>query len=255
MAKKAKSAPKSSSKAAQKASSKSVKKTDTKKVSKASAKKPAKGKAKASPSAKKAAKAAPKKPVETPKKAQGKAKKAATPEKEQSKLKETKAAGAAKEAPTAPAKEAPQKKKSAQKVALAPKPSFLDEDEGGEFEDFEDESFTPGVEEEEEEFEAPAEPVEVEKAATRVTSEKRTRRRDEVRIDRSGNLEEQWRAIYEKTKGIKPVPYKMSDNYEARTPLMHKVLGWGYVLSSQNDRLEVLFKDGIKILIANYKRS
>jgi hypothetical protein len=35
--------------------------------------------------------------------------------------------------------------------------------------------------------------------------------------------------------------------------LMHKVLGWGFVLSNLNDRLEVLFKDGIKVLISNYK--
>jgi hypothetical protein len=83
--------------------------------------------------------------------------------------------------------------------------------------------------------------------------EKKTKRRDELKIDRNGNLEQQWRNLFERSKNLKPIPYKMSENYEARTALQHKVLGWGYVLTSQNNRLEVLFKDGIKILIANYK--
>ena len=83
-------------------------------------------------------------------------------------------------------------------------------------------------------------------------SEKK-RKRDEVKFDRGGDIEGQWQVLFDKAKGIKPLPYKMSDNFEARTPLLHKVLGWGYVLSSQNNRLEVLFKDGVKVLIANYK--
>jgi hypothetical protein len=83
-------------------------------------------------------------------------------------------------------------------------------------------------------------------------SEKK-KKKDDFKIDRSGNLETQWKLIFDKSKALKPVPYKMSDNYEARTAIMHKVLGWGYVLTSQNNRLEVLFKDGIKFLIANYK--
>jgi hypothetical protein len=79
------------------------------------------------------------------------------------------------------------------------------------------------------------------------------KKKDDFKIDRSGDLAAQWKSIFEKSKALKPVPYKMSENYEARTALMHKVLGWGYVLTSQNNRLEVLFQDGIKFLIANYK--
>ena len=41
--------------------------------------------------------------------------------------------------------------------------------------------------------------------------------------------------------------------FEEKTAILHKVLGWGYILSNRNDRLEVLFKDGIKYLISNYK--
>ena len=74
-------------------------------------------------------------------------------------------------------------------------------------------------------------------------------------IDRLADLAAQWSALFEKSKGIEAAPYKMSATYSPRTPIHHKVLGWGYVLSNQNDRLEVLFKDGIKILISNYKGS
>ena len=79
------------------------------------------------------------------------------------------------------------------------------------------------------------------------------RKEKEPVIDRTGNIGAQWTSLYERSKAVKPVPYKMSENYEAKTPILHKVLGWGYVLSSQNNRLEVLFQDGIKVLIANYK--
>jgi hypothetical protein len=45
----------------------------------------------------------------------------------------------------------------------------------------------------------------------------------------------------------------MRGSFEERTAIVHKVLGWGYILANRNDRLEVLFKDGIKYLISNYK--
>ena len=32
-----------------------------------------------------------------------------------------------------------------------------------------------------------------------------------------------------------------------------KVLGWGFILKNDNDRLEVLFETGIRMLISNYK--
>lgn len=63
-----------------------------------------------------------------------------------------------------------------------------------------------------------------------------------------------WGDLHEKYKQFKAVSYNMKDAYEANQPLMHKILGWGWILSSENDRLEVLFKDGKKILISNYKQ-
>ncbi len=62
-----------------------------------------------------------------------------------------------------------------------------------------------------------------------------------------------WGDLYEKYKQLKPLNYSMKDVFEANQPIQHKVLGWGWVISSENDRLEVLFKDGKKILISNYK--
>ncbi len=47
--------------------------------------------------------------------------------------------------------------------------------------------------------------------------------------------------------------YKMSEQYEAKTAIEHKVLGWGFILSSENNRLDVMFEHGRKMLISNYK--
>jgi hypothetical protein len=62
-----------------------------------------------------------------------------------------------------------------------------------------------------------------------------------------------WMSLQNKNKNIKAPAYNMQKTFAARSPISHKVLGWGYILSNNNDRLEVLFKDGIKNLISNYK--
>jgi hypothetical protein len=66
-------------------------------------------------------------------------------------------------------------------------------------------------------------------------------------------LGQKWASLFKKFNDS-AVPYNVSGTYEAKTPILHKVLGWGYVLANKNDRLEVLFQDGIKYLISNYKR-
>lgn len=65
--------------------------------------------------------------------------------------------------------------------------------------------------------------------------------------------ESRWLELRDKHKNIRPQPYKMSESYQEKTPIEHKTLGWGFVLSVVNDRLEVLFRSGIKHLISNYK--
>lgn len=62
-----------------------------------------------------------------------------------------------------------------------------------------------------------------------------------------------WLDFKEKFGSEKAATYSMSSVYEANKPLQHKVLGWGFIQSVQNDRLEVLFESGPKMLISNYK--
>lgn len=78
-----------------------------------------------------------------------------------------------------------------------------------------------------------------------------------IRVER-GNLSDEkakWAEVFRKYGKEKSAVYKMSDTFAAMTPLQHKVLGWGFVLTNENDRLEVLFETGIRMLISNYKSS
>ncbi len=62
-----------------------------------------------------------------------------------------------------------------------------------------------------------------------------------------------WQSFYSKAKTLETQPYNMKAKYEKEMGIEHKVLGWGYIMDNKNDRLEVLFRDGIKYLISNYK--
>lgn len=73
------------------------------------------------------------------------------------------------------------------------------------------------------------------------------------KYEASSEEEARWFELRDKYKGAKASPYKMSEVYAEKTPIDHKVLGWGFILSVINDRLEVLFQSGIKHLISNYK--
>lgn len=66
--------------------------------------------------------------------------------------------------------------------------------------------------------------------------------------------ERRWNEFHEKHKSDNAQTYDMKATFEAAKPLQHKVLGWGWILSNDNDRLEVLFRDGKRILISNYSR-
>lgn len=69
----------------------------------------------------------------------------------------------------------------------------------------------------------------------------------------SSALAQKWSTLYKKAEQIESKAYNMRSVFEEKTAIVHKVLGWGYILANRNDRLEVLFKDGIKYLISNYK--
>jgi hypothetical protein len=79
-----------------------------------------------------------------------------------------------------------------------------------------------------------------------------------IMIEASANeaasaLAAKWASLFKKADQIDAKPYNMKAIFEEKTAIVHKVLGWGYILANRNDRLEVLFKDGIKHLISNYK--
>jgi hypothetical protein len=76
-----------------------------------------------------------------------------------------------------------------------------------------------------------------------------------IKVER-GNLadeKEKWQELYRRYGKEKAVNYKMSDEFQALKPINHKILGWGFVLTNENNRLEILFENGIKVLISNYK--
>lgn len=62
-----------------------------------------------------------------------------------------------------------------------------------------------------------------------------------------------WNDLKEKFGKDKAAQYSMSASFEANTPIMHKSFGWGYILTNDNNRLEVLFETGTRQLISNYK--
>jgi hypothetical protein len=64
---------------------------------------------------------------------------------------------------------------------------------------------------------------------------------------------QKWQGLYSKANKLPAPPYNMKNTYEKQTPIKHKTLGWGYITDNKNGRLEVLFEDGIKYLISNYK--
>lgn len=76
-----------------------------------------------------------------------------------------------------------------------------------------------------------------------------------VKVDR-GNLNDEkakWTELNKKYGKEKALTYKMTERFPSLSPLQHKVLGWGFILTNENDRLEVLFENGIRMLISNYK--
>jgi transglutaminase/protease-like cytokinesis protein 3 len=78
---------------------------------------------------------------------------------------------------------------------------------------------------------------------------------EKIKIDRDSMSDEQvkWAEMYNKHKETQASSYDMRATFQAGIPIQHKVLGWGWVVSNDNDRLEVLFKDGKRMLISNYR--
>ncbi|HRO68139.1 MAG TPA: hypothetical protein PL182_11290, partial [Pseudobdellovibrionaceae bacterium] len=73
-----------------------------------------------------------------------------------------------------------------------------------------------------------------------------------LKSDKGGDDSSHWQDLHDKFRSEKAQVYDMKNIFEAGKPLQHKVLGWGWVISNENDRLDVLFKDGRRTLISNY---
>jgi len=82
---------------------------------------------------------------------------------------------------------------------------------------------------------------------------KRLTKAEKEAIAEVERLKEKWDELHALSEGQPAKKYAMTEDYEANMAVDHASLGWGYVLSSQNNRLEVLFEQGIKVLISNYK--
>ena len=76
-----------------------------------------------------------------------------------------------------------------------------------------------------------------------------------IKVERGNATDEKakWQELFKRHGKDKATTYKMTDTFESLKPIEHKILGWGFVLTNDNDRLEVLFENGIKMLISNYK--
>ena len=61
-----------------------------------------------------------------------------------------------------------------------------------------------------------------------------------------------WKGFHNQHKNNKSANYNMKNNYTAQTALSHPTFGWGFILSVNDNRLEVLFQEGRKKLISNY---
>lgn len=138
------------------------------------------------------------------------------------------------------------KSHSSESTAVAEEaPSVESADEGG-YDDSDDVVMTATAE-------APSALLQAMRPTQPADRPERRRKRDDLKIDRNGDIPAQWNQLKEKYKALKPLPYKLTDSFEARTPILHKTLGWGFIISNLNNRLEVIFENEIKMLISNYK--
>jgi hypothetical protein len=92
------------------------------------------------------------------------------------------------------------------------------------------------------------------KKTTEVKVKPKTKKAAEAEL-RTMKIAAKWQQLYAQSQDsdVKAETYNMKKNYTSQTPINHKVLGWGFILDNKNNRLEVLFKDGVRFLISNYK--
>lgn len=117
-----------------------------------------------------------------------------------------------------------------------------------------------------------AKPVAVAKSAAKAPAPKAAPKKEEpqevvvaeapkkekkLKLDKTNLSDDQikWHELQDKYRAVKAPTYSISGQFEAKSPIQHKIFGWGYILSNEYDRLEVLFEDGKRMLISNRKLS
>ena len=99
------------------------------------------------------------------------------------------------------------------------------------------------------EVEVPTKPVKVKAEKVKKISAKAR-----AELAETAESNRKWHELKEKHAAEKAVSYTMTGVFTSQTPIQHKIFGWGFIINSENDRLEVLFETGTKQLISNYKR-
>lgn len=96
-----------------------------------------------------------------------------------------------------------------------------------------------------------------ETAKEAVAVEPVTKKEKKLKLDKTNLSDDQikWHELQDKYSSVKAPTYSISGQFEAKSPIQHKIFGWGYILSNEYDRLEVLFEDGKRMLISNRKLS
>jgi hypothetical protein len=95
-----------------------------------------------------------------------------------------------------------------------------------------------------------AEKAEKAEAAPKKTAKEK--KAEAARAAAAAAADAHWLELKEKYGKEKAQKYSMTGQYQANQGIEHPKLGWGFILTNNNDRLEVVFQDGVKILISNY---
>lgn len=69
----------------------------------------------------------------------------------------------------------------------------------------------------------------------------------------SRNYEEEWNSLREKNSGKGAKPYRLAEKFEKDVMVDHPKFGVGIVMTATDQRLEILFKEGLKTLVHNQK--
>ncbi len=94
---------------------------------------------------------------------------------------------------------------------------------------------------------------EVDPSKGRELMSKAALRKLEAKLRSENDAAKRWQSVFEQYGKAKAAPYTMSGSFEASQAIQHKVLGWGLILESRDNRIQVLFKDGVRTLITNYR--